>query len=595
MKRYKIIVIISILFFVVISVSKGGDYRRPPFWKTQKVVTKTQWLVKMGPKKTVYSFTGTELRNPKNEKALLEMQFHHREFRQPCLILKTSRQRVDIYVGEEKIYQYPEKRWKGKIFWDDLLFISLPDSISEKNLIIQLEQEFNEGRIPLKYAVVGERQYLTEAFLLGACLQSLLGLLLIIMGTNIVVFILGELIKQDVFDRAQLYLGLWILSLGFWYLFENHLLYNFFGTPVVIYLCKLFVSSAIPVFIFAFLYYYFEFLCKKIFLYLAYFQLVVMVGIFQTGIFSDMVLGMGQRIQGLATIITSSISIAALITEIIHNVRLRYISCLVLLLFVINLGNAAGHLLICFSESWFITFAVLLILLWLFRNSLSKVYHLRREAKEKEMLQKHMGRQLVHYEALSELSEKRWILYHDVRHHLRTIRGLYNQGKRKEGTAYLEKMFGVYEKEEGFIDTGNPVLDAIIEEQKRIAQKEGIEFILTLKIGMNLPVQPLDWCIIMSNALENAIMASKEIRGGKRTIELILRQQENMLFMRITNPVPHNYLNKRADQFLHGFGLKSIRQCVANYNGTVETEIVGTQFLLTVILFDLKEKEGTDS
>lgn len=66
--------------------------------------------------------------------------------------------------------------------------------------------------------------------------------------------------------------------------------------------------------------------------------------------------------------------------------------------------------------------------------------------------------------------------------------------------------------------TGNAVLDVLLENKAALAANKGITVSSTLKVPFPCSVGDMDFCIILSNALDNAIHACEKLGMDEKSI-----------------------------------------------------------------------------
>ena len=145
-------------------------------------------------------------------------------------------------------------------------------------------------------------------------------------------------------------------------------------------------------------------------------------------------------------------------------------------------------------------------------------------------------------------------------------------------------------------NTGNIVIDSLVNYWASVAQRSDIEFSVKLNIPIQMPFKGADLCLILGNVLENAVEAAKDAEG-KRYIHLNMKYDKENLLIFILNSF-NGHLEKtkegrlkstRKDAKNHGTGLESVYRTVRKYNGTVLAENSEDEFLLKILLYDPKE------
>lgn len=122
---------------------------------------------------------------------------------------------------------------------------------------------------------------------------------------------------------------------------------------------------------------------------------------------------------------------------------------------------------------------------------------------------------------------------HDMKGYTATLSGLLAEGKIDEAQRYLEGVGAQMDTlSEQFC--ANPYINAVFVYFAGRLEKMGAEFRSDLQIGEEeLPYMEL--CQILSNGLENACDALKELEKEQRTVSVHMRYKRNYLLIRIRN------------------------------------------------------------
>ena len=101
--------------------------------------------------------------------------------------------------------------------------------------------------------------------------------------------------------------------------------------------------------------------------------------------------------------------------------------------------------------------------------------------------------------------------------------------------------------------------------------------------------QPEDVCVIFGNALDNAIEACGKVKTADKHIDVVMIQQEDEVFCKITNttvaPIQSTLKTTKADKENHGFGLLNIKRALEKYDSEPIIETTDHQFTLLFTLF----------
>ena len=164
---------------------------------------------------------------------------------------------------------------------------------------------------------------------------------------------------------------------------------------------------------------------------------------------------------------------------------------------------------------------------------------------------------------------------HDIRNHIAVIKDLLESGKFKEAVSYIEDMDHMAEKMSFPCSTNNPVVDILMGNKLGIAESMGIRVNCSLLLPYPCGLKDMDICIVLSNALDNAIQACKNMDGY---IHVSGRMQGDFLMMEVEN----SFRGKSAVK--KGTGLSNIKAVAEKYSGAISIETREDVFALQVLL-----------
>lgn len=184
-------------------------------------------------------------------------------------------------------------------------------------------------------------------------------------------------------------------------------------------------------------------------------------------------------------------------------------------------------------------------------------------------------------------------LRHDLKNHLRALSGMLQSGNTDDALAYIQTMQSDLEDATYFAVTGNTAVDAILNEKLLTAQRQKTNLRFDAVTLKNTKAKPMDLCIILSNALDNALEACRKIDDiQSRTVSLKIREESDFLLISVQNPVAqppkklgNSFLSDKKDRENHGIGLRSIRLTAEKYSGEVLAECENSVFTLLVKLY----------
>ncbi len=208
---------------------------------------------------------------------------------------------------------------------------------------------------------------------------------------------------------------------------------------------------------------------------------------------------------------------------------------------------------------------------------------------EVEFLQSMLHMQYENYriseETIALVDQK----YHDLKHQIRLLRAEVEPEKRTE---YLDRMEQEIRQYEAQNKTGNRVLDTLLSAKSLQCQNQGIS-LTCVADGKELDfMHPMDLSALFGNALDNAMESVCKLSDPeKRLIHLSIARQKQFLRIRVENCYEGEIAYEdgmpattKQNKRYHGFGLKSIRDVVSKYSGSMTIRAENGWFELRILL-----------
>ena len=180
-------------------------------------------------------------------------------------------------------------------------------------------------------------------------------------------------------------------------------------------------------------------------------------------------------------------------------------------------------------------------------------------------------------------------LYHDIKHHLRALERLLQNGDRREALAYIESVQQPLQCKMIPVHTGIDIVDTVIYEAKEKAEQRNILLVVETPIlPSGLKLEDREFCVLFANLLNNALEAAKEqirlniaITAGFLVIEMQNDYKEKPV-------VKNNHFvsEREQDSLAHGWGMKIIEQIVEKYQGELSIRVdmqVSIKILMDVL------------
>ena len=218
------------------------------------------------------------------------------------------------------------------------------------------------------------------------------------------------------------------------------------------------------------------------------------------------------------------------------------------------------------------------------------------------MHEKNARETLAFYESYKEAQLETRKLRHDMRNHFFCIQMLAKEEKYAEMKEYLQNINEAVSDISMKFQTGNAIVDAILNVKQDIAKKKGIQIL----VDGNVPIMPfvdaMDWCKIFSNAVDNGIEALEKCEEDKRILQIQLKSNGHFFVIQIKNPCAQKVqitekgvVTSKKEAYQHGFGLKNMETALKKYGGelklTCKDEGEGYVFIVNMIMPE-RQKNG---
>ncbi|WP_242833074.1 sensor histidine kinase [Desulfosporosinus acidiphilus] len=195
--------------------------------------------------------------------------------------------------------------------------------------------------------------------------------------------------------------------------------------------------------------------------------------------------------------------------------------------------------------------------------------------------------QKEYYDTLSGQMNEIRAIRHDLRHFVGVIRGLAGEGRYTELERFVSEYAEKSETDPLPVFCENVVANSILGYYSLKAREVGIPFHCACSIPSRLAMSDSDLCVVLGNALENAIEACGNLDNpGARFLAAEARTVNSQLLLKIENAYngslniqDRGYRSTKSGEF-HGMGLQNIKKVVEACGGFVKTQHSGKVFTL---------------
>lgn len=229
------------------------------------------------------------------------------------------------------------------------------------------------------------------------------------------------------------------------------------------------------------------------------------------------------------------------------------------------------------------------VLYLLFVSYTSKEQQTRNKLEQTQAILALQVRQAVReIAALRESQEKTSIYRHDMRHHMQYLSSCIENGQLGQAQGYIQKIYSEIEANKVTVFCENEAVNLIFSTFARRADDNGILMQIKARISQHISMSETDLCVLLSNALENALHACKKLRkkGRAGVIEVSVYEKKGKLFLQIINSCGEDVAFDKeipiADRPGHGIGVRSICAIVEQYGGIYTFSVEDEQFILRI-------------
>lgn len=202
------------------------------------------------------------------------------------------------------------------------------------------------------------------------------------------------------------------------------------------------------------------------------------------------------------------------------------------------------------------------------------------------LIQQQTALQEQYVEEARQRYEQTRAFRHDIKNHLAVIKGMIEKNGFTRAEEYLNEMERATASLSFPFYTNNPVLDILLESKLGPAMSDGVSVGCTLQVPHPCHISDMDLCIVLSNALDNAIRACKNAADCSMKYIQISSQLQGSFFML---EVKNGYDPAGETKGGTGLGLLNIQTIAQKYNGSSQTSYHKNSFVLNV-LFNLSQQ-----
>lgn len=168
---------------------------------------------------------------------------------------------------------------------------------------------------------------------------------------------------------------------------------------------------------------------------------------------------------------------------------------------------------------------------------------------------------------------------HDIKNHLMVLKNLLADREWENAESYLSGLEHVSDSLSFPVHTNNTVVDVLLGSKLTAAVQNNIKVDCDFTVPPCDDLDDTDWCIILANAVDNAIAAGKMDEVSEKYLNINGKRKGNLFHLHIENGC-----RKDTKAPAYGIGLKNILTVVKKNKGTMDIEVHHGVFQLDILL-----------
>lgn len=220
---------------------------------------------------------------------------------------------------------------------------------------------------------------------------------------------------------------------------------------------------------------------------------------------------------------------------------------------------------------------------------LATIIHSYEEQRKLDQALTQTRTQLARYRYSLEVQEQVKKERHELKNNYFYIQTLLENKKYEQLDQYISNIIGEKIPKLTDIETGNTMIDYLLNRKIQEAHKFHIKTCTEIIIPKQLSINEEQLCTILLNLLDNAIEASQKEEDPD--LQIVIKCVQGYLLCKISNKTAENILEQnpelatsKSDISNHGLGIKIIRSAVEEQNGLLNFEWKEGYFTASVML-----------
>jgi sensor histidine kinase regulating citrate/malate metabolism len=192
--------------------------------------------------------------------------------------------------------------------------------------------------------------------------------------------------------------------------------------------------------------------------------------------------------------------------------------------------------------------------------------------------------QIKYYHLLEDRQQEMDAHWHDIQKHIHVMEEMLSEGYKENSEKYLTELKQRIHGSPAVVHTPHPIISAVLTNGLWRAKQRNITVQMDVRLSHEIKVSPIDLCILIGNAFDNAINACELLPEGiDRTITVAIYQEGESLLIQLNNsydPKTKTPTEKKS----YGLGLKNIETVVNRNGGSLAIDPGSNTFSISIIL-----------
>lgn len=228
----------------------------------------------------------------------------------------------------------------------------------------------------------------------------------------------------------------------------------------------------------------------------------------------------------------------------------------------------------------FLLVVFLIIMSWIYSMRVGDLYDdFTISSSSLELAQKQINMQKEYYDTLSRQMNEIREIKHDINHFIGVMSQLAEEGKLDRLRMFLREYCEKVKMDQLPVFCQHTIANSIIGYYYLRAKEYGISFESQCNICGYLPISDSDLCIILGNALENAVYACRRIDPSiTGFVSMEMATMKGQWLIKVTNSyngelkIRHGRYISLKGENSHGLGIRNIEKIVEAYSGFIKIE-----------------------